>query len=212
MMYKEFSESDMYSYNSKNKKLFGIYLIMGIIIALIIFVYYIMFLKNSDNFFVNAINSVVVNIATNINSGSLLGLFYASTFGGLFFIVFPLEIAFIKSLTVGGLNPVYMIMVYVVGLLISFTIDYYIGLKFSGLSKKLIGPKKFYKIKGLLNKYGAGAIFVFNALPLPAQALTAILGVFRYNKTRFYVFFLTGQIIKYAAISVIYLYLPVVLK
>ena len=77
-------------------------------------------------------------------------------------------------------------------------------LKLSGISKKLISPKKFYRLKGLTNKYGALTIFFFNALPLPSQLLSVILGVFRYNKTRFYVFFLFGQIVKYAAISVIY--------
>ena len=64
--------------------------------------------------------------------------------------------------------------------------------------------KKFYKTKGILNRYGSLAVFSFNALPLPSQLLSVILGVFRYNKTRFYVFFLSGQAVKLAGITIIY--------
>jgi membrane protein YqaA with SNARE-associated domain len=74
-------------------------------------------------------------------------------------------------------------------------------MKLAGVSKKIITSKKFYKIKGLINIYGAGAIFVINALPLPSQPLAAILGVFKYNKTKFYLFFLLGQFVKYGAIT-----------
>ena len=58
----------------------------------------------------------------------------------------------------------------------------------------------------MLNKYGALTVLVFNATPLPAQALAVILGAFRYNKTRFYVLFLLGQLIKYAGITVFHYY------
>ena len=53
-----------------------------------------------------------------------------------------------------------------------------------------------------MNKYGATVIFGFNALPMPSQPLAAILGVVKYNKTRFYVLFITGQLAKYIVIAI----------
>ena len=76
-----------------------------------------------------------------------------------------------------------------------------------GKHLKLISPKKFYKLKGLLNKWGSLAVLLFNATPLPSQHLSVILGVFRYNKTRFYVFVFLGQLIKYLYITAGYYFL-----
>ncbi|MBW2982542.1 VTT domain-containing protein, partial [Candidatus Woesearchaeota archaeon] len=134
-----------------------------------------------------------------------LGILYTTLIGGLFFVTIPLELLFIKFLKAGHFFLL-VISFYLLGLLVSFTINYYIGLKLSGLSKKIISPKKFYKTKGVLNRYGSWAIFAFNVLPLPAQPLAVILGVFRYNKTRFYALFILGQLIKYTAMSIFIIY------
>jgi membrane protein YqaA with SNARE-associated domain len=136
----------------------------------------------------------------------LLGAFYTSLFGGLFFVFLPMEAVYIRYLK-SGFSPFLIILVYVGGFLFSYTANYYIGLKLNNVSKKIISPKKFYKIKGIINRYGAWAIFGFNVLPLPSQPLSTILGVFRYNKKRFYLFFLLGQLIKYTAITVAYIYI-----
>ena len=98
--------------------------------------------------------------------------------------------------------PFMLVGIYLFGLVLSYTINYYLGMRLANLVQKAITPKKFYKIKGIINKYGVGAIFVFNVLPLPSQPLSAILGVFKYNKTKFYVFFVLGQLIKYSAIII----------
>ena len=195
-----FRENRIFSYARLNKIGFGVFVILLAVLVVLLAVTYF-FQRNSDIWIFKVMNIVITNISSNISSVSPLGILYTSLIGGLFFVYIPLEVLFIKFLKAG--NPILIIFLfYFLGLIVSFTINYYAGFKLSGLSKRIISPKKFYKTKGILNRYGALAIFVFNATPLPAQLLTVVLGVFRYNKTRFYIFFLLGQLAKYIAIAI----------
>lgn len=205
-MRKEFVPNTIFSYNLAKKRLF---LFIGAIIILTIIgliVFYVTALRDSDLIVIQIINSSITHLINHVKNGTLLGSFYASLVGGLFFVFMPMEVAFINFLKSES-NPVFLIILYNLGFVVSFTINYYIGMKLAGLSKKIITPKKFYKIKSIINKYGALAIFVFNVLPFPAQPLSAILGVFKYNKARFYFFFILGQTIKYTIISIAYIYI-----
>jgi membrane protein YqaA with SNARE-associated domain len=198
----KFKETKIFSYNRLDKAVFGIAVILAAaFIFLLIATYF--FLKDSDILVFRIMNTIISHISTQIAGSSILGILYTTLVGGLFFISIPLEVVFVKFLKAG--HPYLIIMIpWFLGLAASFTVDYYIGYKLSGLSKRLISPKKFYKLKGLINRYGALAVLFFNATPLPSQLLTVILGVFRYNKTRFYIFFLAGQAAKYGVISIIY--------
>jgi len=197
-----FRENKIFSYDRLNKIAFGIFVIF-LAALLVLFGVSYFFLRNSDIFIFKYLNIIISHITLQISGSSILGIFYTTLIGGIFFISVPLEVLFVKFIKAG--HPLLIVLIpYFIGLIISFTVNYYIGFKLSGLSKKLVSPKKFYKLKGVLNKYGPWAILFFNATPLPAQLLTVILGVFRYNKTRFYVLFLIGQFVKYMAISVFY--------
>ena len=101
-----------------------------------------------------------------------------------------------------GYSPFILVGIYVFGMIIAYTINYYLGMRLATITQKTITPQKFYKIKGIINKYGVLAIFLFNVLPLPSQPLSAILGVFKYNKAKFYTFFILGQITKYTIIVI----------
>ena len=197
-----FKEDRIFPYDRFGKILFGVVIILlGIFIILLIISYF--FLKDSDIFIFILMNAMIKYFSSHIMGATLLGAFYTTAIGGFFLFTIPLEVLFVKFLRAG--RPVLFIFIlYFLGLIISFTLNYLVGLKLASLSKKLVSPKKFYKIKGALNRWGALTIFLFNAAPLPAQPLAVILGVFRYNKTRFYVFFLLGQLVKYTVISIIY--------
>ncbi|MBW2966209.1 VTT domain-containing protein [Candidatus Woesearchaeota archaeon] len=199
-----FKEDGIFSYDRFNKIGFGLSLIVLIAVVVLLGITYF-FQRNSDVLIFKVINIVITHFTSHISDVTPLGILYTTLIGGLFFVSMPLELLFIKFLNAG--NPIIVLFLfYFLGLIVSFTINYFIGLKLSALSKRIISPKKFYKTKGVLNRYGALAIFAFNALPLPAQLLTVILGVFRYNKTRFYVFFLSGQLAKYLVITVFTLF------
>lgn len=201
-----FESNQIFSYNLARKRLY-LFITAIIILALLsIIVLYFSVLRNSDFIIIKFLKIGVNHILAQIKTATLLGAFYTSLLGGLFFVIIPMEGAFYLLLK-GGYSPIILTGLYVLGLIIAYTANYYIGMNISGLAKKIITPKKFYKIKGIINKYGTLAIFFFNVLPLPSQPLSAILGVFKYNKTRFYVFTILGQVIKYSAISIGYFYI-----
>lgn len=207
MSNKQFTTDEIFSYNLGKKKLFALSLfLIGFIVIAIILVY-LFFLRYVDFFIINGIEKFIVNISSNISSGSLVGALYASLFGGLFFIFMPMEAVFIKFLN-GGTNPLLVVLIYIFGFFISFTINYYIGMRLANITRKIITAKKFYNIKVKINRFGGWAIFLFNLIPLmPAQPLSAIIGVFKYNKTKFYVAFISGQLIKYILIVIGYVYI-----
>ena len=204
---KKFTPGNMFSYNFDKKRKFVFYSTLIGILILAVIIYYILYLQNSDFFIIQGINSFVNHVITTVKSFSTLGAFYTTLFGGLFFLPTPTEVLFIVALSVGSIAPAILIGLYISGLIISFSINYFIGMKLSGFSKRIIGAKKFYKIKGFLNKHGIWGVFAFNVLPLPAQPLATILGVFRYNKSKFYLMFISGQIIKFTLITLAYLYI-----
>lgn len=206
MTKREFAKDVMFSYGYGRKRFFAISMITLAVVFVAFVFYYVFALKNTDYFFVRGINFVLGHIGSNIKNTTELGLIYSSFFGGLFFILMSLEtvfIAFLKS----GFNPIIIIPIHLAGMVAAYTANYFMGFKLAKVSKKMISPKKFYKIKGFLNKHGGWAIFIFNILPLPSQPLSAILGVFRYSKARFYIFFISGQLIKYVAITLSYIYI-----
>jgi membrane protein YqaA with SNARE-associated domain len=201
-----FSQARIFPYNHARKVFFGIAWILGIILLAGFVVSYFAIFKDSDFAAIAFFSRVIGHITSNVGSSTTLGIFYSTLIGGLFFIFMPLELLFIKFINTGH-SAVLVITVYLAGIAISYTADYFIGLKFSFLAKKLISPRKFYKIKGVINRYGSIAVYLFNAVPLPSQVLSAILGVFKYNKTRFYVFVLLGQVTKLAAITIAIYYI-----
>ncbi|HJX50063.1 MAG TPA: hypothetical protein VJ438_01235, partial [Candidatus Nanoarchaeia archaeon] len=172
-MTNQFNSNSIFEYNYGKKIRFIIYLCLAIILIAGFCGYYYFFLSKMDNFFVNTINAVILHITSNLaNTGSYLGAFYTTAIGGLFFIPVPIELTFLASLK-AGIPAILLILIYMIGLIIGYTINYKIGSVFSELSKKLITPRKFYKIKVSVNKYGMLTVFLFNLLPLPAQPLSA---------------------------------------
>ena len=203
---KKFSPSSIIAYNKDEKKkvlLLTLYIFLGL---LIFGLTYYFFLKNIDFFLITFINFLVDGVTLEIKDLSYKGIFYIALFGGFFLIFMPLEVIFISVLT-SGKSALILIPIYLMGLFISYTINYYIGYKLGTFSKKLITYKKFYSIKKFVNNHGILAIFLFNFLPLPSQPLSTILGVFKYNIFKFYIFFILGQLCKYILISITYLYI-----
>ena len=195
-----FADTRMFSYHRRMKIASGIVWVLAIASLVSLVLSYFLLLRNTDIPGVALAGRIISHIASNVSESTLLGVFYLPLIGGLFFILTPLEYFFGKFLA-SGHGVVLLFVVYLAGLSLSYSLNYLIGFKLSRLAKKLISPRKFYSTKGYINKYGAAAIFLFNATPLPSQLLAAILGVFKYNRTRFYVFFLLGQIVKLAVIT-----------
>lgn len=201
-----FKPDTIFSYE-RNEKLFTAFVLIsvGVVIAILI-LFYLFSWRHSDNIIITTIAGGIGHITTQIGDATLLGVFYGSLIGGLFFVFVPTEALFISFLRADH-NPILLIAIYISGFILSYSLNYFVGLKLNRIAKKAIGPKKFYSTKGIMNRYGSLGVFGFNALPLPSQPLATILGVFKYNKSRFYVLFISGQLAKYIVISFIFSFL-----
>lgn len=198
-----FSPSQTFEYGGSEKKRF-LYGVIGILVLVIaIALLYIFSLQHIDFFLINWINSFINHITSTIQDVTLLGIIYTAFFGGLFFVFVPLEALLVRFFITGN-NPVFIIILYLVGLTLSFSLNYYVGSRLSSLCKRLIATKKFYWIKSKLNRYGGLTIFIFNLFPLPAPPLSAIVGVFNYNKKRFYLSFISAQFLKVLIIALLF--------
>lgn len=198
-----FSSDELFTYDHREKLFSAILLIATGAVILILIGFYLFAWRYSENVVIAGIGSVIGHITSQISSATLLGVFYGSLIGGLFFVFLPTEALFISYLRADH-NPFLLILIFLSGFLISYTFNYFIGLKLNRLAKNMIGAKKFYPTKSIINRYGGVGVFAFNALPLPSQPLATILGVFKYNKTRFYLLFLSGQLTKYIIITLIF--------
>lgn len=201
-----FSKENIFSYNYEKRRKTLIIVSIILVLFFIFSTYYILFLRNADVLLVRVINTMFESVFLEIKNLTLLGAFYTTLVGGLFFVTVPIEIMYLLFLQKGN-SAIILIPIYLTGLIISYSINYFIGLKLNHLAKRLISYKRFYKIKSQVNKYGAWAVFFFNIIPLPSQPLAAVLGVFRYDKFRFYFFFIMAQFLKYVWITLAYLYI-----
>ena len=202
-----FSTKGLFEYRRSHKLRFAIVTYSILVLVGLFAASYYFFLRHEEIAFFEFFRRIITHISTAISADTLEGVLYASFFGGLFFVTIPMEVVFVSFLR-GGVNPYLLVALFLTGFAVSFTINYVIGMKLDTLSKRMIDPKKFYKIKGILNRHGAVAVFAINAIPfLPSQPLSTVLGVFRYNKAKFYVYFLAGQLVKFAAIATIYIYI-----
>jgi hypothetical protein len=196
MLYDEIKEV-----NARKKKLDGMITIMVFLLVIWIAVLYFGFLRSilAGTWFGAMVGSIKHELATF----SALCSLYVTLLGGLFFIFIPMEAYYLNALN--HTQPVALYAMFILGISISYTLDYFVGMKFSRLSRKLISPKQFYKIKSLINRRGQAAIFAANAIPmLPSPQVTFVLGVFRYNRMRLFILTASANMLKYSYLLAIW--------
>jgi len=193
-------ESDFIEYNNKSKRFSGFMMFFSLGAIVFLFVLYLVFLRRLELFHGSWISLFLGHIKVHVFSGSALGLFYVTVFGGLFFLFTPIEAFYFASVNSGRFSFLHAAAM-AAGIVISYSINYILGVRFSRFSRKFVSAKQFYRSKVILNKFGSLAVFFFNIIGAGSQQLTFVLGVFRYNKTRVFVFSVLGQLIKYAAIA-----------
>ncbi len=138
--------------------------------------------------------SWLINIANSF--GGYLGIFIISILGNLIpFIPIPYLVAvYLYSAYIPGSNPVLVGMVSGLGgglgKLIVFVISY--GASHLVPEEKM---KQFITLKKMLGNYGALAVFIFAATPSPDDVVIALLGIMRYNVTKFFVSVTLGKIV-----------------
>ncbi len=123
--------------------------------------------------------------------------------GYLFFLLMPVEMAFIYYLSWFG--EIQLISVAVATAVVAQIIDYVIGLLVS--SKKILSfmsRKRILKAEKYIRKYGNLTIFLFNLLPLSSPVIALVAGMLRLKFKDLMLYSITGLFIKYLILSLIF--------
>ncbi|MBU0471567.1 MAG: VTT domain-containing protein [Nanoarchaeota archaeon] len=121
--------------------------------------------------------------------------------GYLFFLVLPVEILVPYYLSEGYL-AIILIFLALVTAVVAQIIDYSLGFLVSEkVIHNLIGSWRYRKYERVIKKYGAIAILVFNLFPLSSPILSLIAGMLRYDFKRFFLFSVSGLVIKYTLLA-----------
>lgn len=195
-----FETNRIIEYNHKRKIISGLFYIFFFAAATSLLLLYIFYFRQLAIFEGTFIERLINFFKNEITNTTFLGLFIVAIIGGLFFIPLPMEGVFVLFL-VKNPNTLAVFFVYLAGISLGYMIDLFVGYRFSIIGKKMISTKKFYEIKTMINHYGKWAILIASATPLPGQIVAFIAGVFKYNKTKFFVQFLLGITIKLVVIT-----------
>ncbi len=145
-------------------------------------------------------------IAAEIESRSLLGLFYAASFGALFFIALPVELIFLYYL---GLNYyfVQVLTITLVGNLLGIAVDYFCGWIIGPKVLQWFMKKETYEVfHRKIEKAGAFLVIVGNIIPFPIEPFTVFLGAVRYGFFRLILYTAIGKAVKFGLLWLGYKY------
>ncbi|MFH0874555.1 MAG: VTT domain-containing protein [archaeon] len=188
---------------SKLKKLFAskfkYKIITAMLVILVIYAilmllqpYVVSFLSN-----VNFVSPLYKLVHIEITNKSLNGLFFITLIGSLFCISYPAEVLFLLYAKF-GYNPFVAALVMLVAIMVSqilnYMVGYFLGAKI--LHMFIHEIKKEYS--GFLAEHDELFIILINIFPLPADILTVILGVIKYNFKKALLLSFIGQLIKYS--------------
>lgn len=191
-----FTDSDMREYDAgRNRRQYYVFYGVAVVLAVLVGGTW---LFDVD---LGVVSSAASHVSTTVQSASLLGVFYLTAIGGFFVFTFPLEALYISGLTKN--DPLAVFVVALLGVALSYTVNYYTGRYLSTVVRPVIGTKSFYAWKSRLGRYGSWIIVVVNVLPMVSQAFTAVLGVFRYDARRTALYTMTGQVLKFGGLAVI---------
>jgi membrane protein DedA with SNARE-associated domain len=123
--------------------------------------------------------------------------------GYLFFLLMPVEIAFIYYLPY--FSKPELIAVALITAETAQVIDYLIGYSLSSrLIYRIVSEKQILKAEKQIYKYGNLTILLFNLLPLSSSVISLAAGMIRYRFKLWLLYSTTGLIIKYVFLSLVF--------
>ena len=123
--------------------------------------------------------------------------------GYLFFIMMPVEMAFVYYLS--WFNESTVILVAISTAVLAQLIDYIIGIFFSSqFISRVISEKRLIKAEGYIEHYGALTVFLFNFLPLSSPVISLAAGVLRYKLKNMMIYSFGGLLLKYLLLAIIF--------
>ena len=150
--------------------------------------------------------AVFSHISAEIARRTMLGLFYASFFGALFFVFLPLEILFLYSLSLGYPVP-FLIAITIIGNLMGLCLDYLFGFIVGARILRVFIREKVERFHDLTQKWGGAVVLAGNIIPFPIQIVSVVIGSAKYPFRRFVIFTALGVFVKLFTLIVINFYL-----
>jgi membrane protein YqaA with SNARE-associated domain len=178
--------------NKGLKKFFFFLFLIIFLLSLYVFRSNILNFLKSIPFVWNIVGPIITEIASN----SLLGLFYLSTFGSLFFISIPIEFVFIYYLTL-NYNPFVVLLIATLGSIIGLVFNYCFGFILGEGILKYFLKDKYDNFKKLLEKFGSFLVFAGNIIPSPIELASVVFGAARFSFKKFVVYSLLGRVFKF---------------
>lgn len=172
------------------------FLIFVFIVSLIFCIYFLRYYILDFFKSIPILWSIIGPVVSEVQKGSLLGLFYLVFFGSLFFISIPAEFSILYYLSLGH-NPVWVILITILGNLLGHIVDYFFGRLFGESLIRFFIKSKFDGLKGIFEKIGGGIIVVGNILPFGSEIIVLVVGSIKYNFKKFLIYSVTGMAIKY---------------
>lgn len=150
-----------------------------------------------------------LTIARDIYYGSegqgMLSFAIVNFSGYLFFLIMPVELAFIYYVSEGA-NLWTLNGIAIGTALLSQSIDYLIGFTLSSrIINKLIGKERYTKAESRIRRYGNVVIVVFNALPLSSPVISLSAGMLKYRVKDAILYTFLGLFLKYLVLSMFFL-------
>lgn len=145
------------------------------------------------------------HIFNEISNRTLLGFFYASFFGSLFFILLPMELLFLYYLSLGYSIPLIMSLM-LIGSLMGLCLDYMFGLMVGARLVRFILRDKFDKFHNMITKWGSFVVFIGNAIVFPIQPISVVIGSARFSFGKFIFFTILGLFVKIFVLVVLNTY------
>jgi len=123
--------------------------------------------------------------------------------GYLFFLLMPVEVAYIYYLTY--FSDLEMFVVALVTATVAQLIDYFIGISVSTtIINNLVGEKRILKAEKHILKYGNLTILIFNLFPLSSSVIAVSAGILKYPFKGFFIYSTIGLIIKYIVLTLVF--------
>ncbi len=176
-----------------------------IVIALVIVAAIAYILFQAQFFALIQTNPATADIYREIAGRTLIGLFYISVFGALFFIFFPAEVTFVYY-TVLGYDPILVALIAVVGNTIGMIFNYWFGRILGKWLMEKYLKKKYDNWSKWLDKWGTSLIVFGNATPFPIEPASLVIGSLRYPFGKFIKWTVVGRMLKYIIVWLVFVY------
>ncbi len=136
-------------------------------------------------------------------SDSILSFGVVHFAGYLFFLLMPVEVAFVYYLSF--YKEIELIGVALGTAFVAQMIDYFIGYSFSlKFIHNFVGEKRLAKTEKHIRKYGNLTIFIFNLFPLSSPVIALVAGMLKYKFKDLVIYSVAGLILKYVILSLIF--------